>query len=358
MNTYVFDSSTQKKLFISFGIGVLLLILGIFFSGSSKTKEEHTSVAKTEVVAKASNHESTETHEAEAGHGHHAEASVSLLVKANIYSLFYFGFYIAIAALFFLSATNIAWGGWQVSFQKIPLAISTTVVFFLICLFTMFIFFKHDIFEWTHDYLYDPKDPRFDALLALKHGDFLSMNWFWSFNIVIAFSAVFLVYKWWKTLTEMDTNPSIKLFSSSRLFAAISIVVISFVINTFATWYWSMSIQPHWYSTMFTWNTMAGAAVTMLSIVIILIHFLKSKGYLPNVNVNHEHDVAKLMFAISVFWMYTFFSQYMLIWYANIPEETEFFRLRRNTDNYGFLFHFAIICNFVLPFFILMNEKF
>ena len=102
---------------------------------SSKTKEEHTSVAKTEVVAKASNHESTETHEAEAGHGHHAEASVSLLVKANIYSLFYFGFYIAIAALFFLSATNIAWGGWQVSFQKIPLAISTTVVFFLICLF-------------------------------------------------------------------------------------------------------------------------------------------------------------------------------------------------------------------------------
>ncbi|MBK8352484.1 MAG: hypothetical protein IPL21_12640 [Saprospirales bacterium] len=357
MNTYVFDSSTQKKLFISFGIGVLLLILGIFFSGSSKTKEEHTSVAKTEVVAKASNHESTETHEAEAGHGHHAEASVSLLVKANIYSLFYFGFYIAIAALFFLSATNIAWGGWQVSFQKIPLAISTTVVFFLICLFTMFIFFKHDIFEWTHDYLYDPKDPRFDALLALKHGDFLSMNWFWSFNIVIAFSAVFLVYKWWKTLTEMDTNPSIKLFSSSRLFAAISIVVISFVINTFATWYWSMSIQPHWYSTMFTWNTMAGAAVTMLSIVIILIHFLKSKGYLPNVNVNHEHDVAKLMFAISVFWMYTFFSQYMLIWYANIPEETEFFRLRRNTDNYGFLFHFAIICNFVLPFFILMKRN-
>ncbi len=333
------------------------MILGILFSGSNKTKEEHTSVAKTEVVANASNNVSTETHDAEAGHGHHADASVALLVKANIYSLFYFGFYIAIAALFFLSATNIAWGGWQVSFQKIPLAISTTVVFFLICLFTMFIFFKHDIFEWTHEYLYDPKDSRYDALLALKHGDFLSMNWFWSFNIIIAGLAIFLVYRWWKTLTEMDTNPSLKLFSSSRLYAAISIVVISFVINTFATWYWSMSIQPHWYSTMFTWNTMASAAVTMLSIVIILIHFLKSKGYLPNVNVSHEHDVAKLMFAISVFWMYTFFSQYMLIWYANIPEETEFFRLRRNADNYGFLFHFTIICNFVLPFFILMKRN-
>ena len=89
-------------------------------------------------------------------------------------------------------AANWPWGAWQVSFQKIPLAISTTVVFFLICLFTMFIFFKHDIFEWTHDYLYDPKDPRFDALLALKHGDFLSMNWFCSLFCHNCFSLLIL----------------------------------------------------------------------------------------------------------------------------------------------------------------------
>lgn len=355
MNTYVFDSSTQKKLFITFGIGVLLLLLGILFTGGKQSTEEHEGT-KHEAVAKANVTETvTPAEEATEGH-HHTEASVGLLIKANIYSLFYFGFYIAIAALFFLAATNIAWGGWQVSFQKIPLAISTTVVFFLICLFVMFIFFKHDIFEWTHEYLYDPKDPRFDAVLATKH-DFLSMGSFWAFNAIIAVSAIALVYKWWKTLTEMDTNPSLKLFSNSRLYAAVTIVIISFVINTFATWYWSMSIQPHWYSTMFTWNTMAAAVVTMLSIVIILIHFLKSKGYLPNVNVNHEHDVAKLMFAVSIFWMYTFFSQYMLIWYANIPEETEFFRLRRNADNYGFLFHLTIILNFVLPFFILMKRN-
>lgn len=357
MNTYVFDSSTQKKLFITFGIGVLLLLLGILFSGGSNTTEEHGTAKHENVVTAKTTAEAISGFESEGAESHHAEASVGLLIKANIYSIFYFGFYIAIAALFFLAATNIAWGGWQVSFQKIPLAISTTVVFFLVCLFVMFIFFKHDIFEWTHDYLYDPKDPRFDALLAVKHADFLSMKWFWSFNIVIAGLSIFLVYKWWKTLTEMDVNPSLKLFSDSRFYAAIAIVVISFIINTFATWYWSMSIQPHWYSTMFTWNTMAGASETMLAIVIILIHFLKYKGYMPNVNTSQEHDVAKLMFAISIFWMYTFFSQYMLIWYANIPEETEFFRLRRNTDNYGFLFHFAIVCNFVIPFFILMTRN-
>lgn len=134
-----------------------------------------------------------------------------------------------------------------------------------------------------------------------------------------------MVLYWWKTLTKLDTAPSLKLFSNSRMIAAVTIVIIAFVINTFATWFWSMSIQPHWYSTMFTWNTMAGAAVSMFSVLILLIHYLKGQGYLPNVNENHLHDVAKLMFAISVFWMYTFFSQYMLIWYANIPEETEFF---------------------------------
>ena len=92
----------------------------------------------------------------------------------------------------------------------------------------------------------------------------------------------------------------------------------------------------------------------MLSIVIILIHFLKSKGYLPNVNVNHEHDVSKLMFAISVFWMYTFFSQYMLIWYANIPEETMYFD--RREAGYFIMFWGSFIVCFILPFFILMRR--
>jgi hypothetical protein len=63
------------------------------------------------------------------------------------------------------------------------------------------------------------------------------------------------------------------------------------------------------------------------------------------------------MFAISVFWTYTWFAQYMLIWYANIPEETEYFRLRRSADNYGFLFHFSFVLNFILPFFILMTRN-
>lgn len=362
MNTYVFDSSTKKNLLISFGVGLLLLILGVLTFGGSKHEADthHEATAhKTEASAahaeapKAAHGE--ETHAAEE-HGHGAEATLGQTIMMNVYNVFYFAFYIALAAMFFLAATNLAWGGWQIQIQKIPLAMGMNIILFLGALFVMFLFFNHDIFEWTHEYLYDPKDARFDEVLASKH-DFLNMGSFWTFFVIIAGSSIAMMLYWWKTLTKMDTAPSLKLFSNSRMIAAVSIVMIAFVINTFATWYWSMSIQPHWYSTMFTWNTMAGAAVAMLSFMMLLIHFLKGKGYLPNVNSNHQHDIAKLMFAISVFWMYTFYAQYMLIWYANIPEETEFFRLRRNADNYGVLFHLSIIFNFVLPFFILMKRN-
>lgn len=345
MNTYVFDSSTKKNIFIAFGIGLVFFILGVlFFNNGNANKHTHTHKA----VA-------TATHTTEGGH--HAEApTVKTAIIANIYNVFYFGFYIALAALFILAATNIAWGGWQIQIQKIPLAMVPTIAVFLICLLVMFLFFRHDIFHWTHEELYIVGSSTFDEVLNTK-SDFLNMKTFWTFYVIIAGSCFILAYKWWKTLNEMDVNPSRKLFSSSRVIAAVTIVIISFVINTFATWLWSMSIQPHWYSTMFTWNTMAGAAVAVLSIIILFMHYLKSKGYLPKVNENHEHDVAKLMFAISIFWAYTWFAQYMLIWYANIPEETEYFRLRRNIDNYGILFHASFIFNFVLPFFILMTRN-
>ncbi len=351
MNTYVFDSSTKKKLFLSFGIGVLLLLLGVLFFDGSNTPDHH-AASKHEVAAVS--HETAKAPAEGAEHGE--EVTLSKTILMNVYNVFYFGFYIALAAMFFLAGTNLAWGGWQIQIQKIPLAIAMNIILFLGLLLVMFAFFNHDIFEWSHDYLFDPKDARFDEVLASKQ-DFLNMGTFWTFYVIIAVSCIGMVLYWWKTLTKLDTAPSLKLFSNSRMIAAVTIVIISFVINTFATWFWSMSIQPHWYSTMFTWNTMAGAAVSMFSVLILLIHYLKGKGYLPNVNENHMHDVAKLMFAISIFWMYTFFSQYMLIWYANIPEETEFFRLRRNADNYGILFHLAIIFNFVLPFFILMTRN-
>ena len=205
MNTYVFDSGTKKNIFIAFGIGVVFLILGVLFFGNKESHDNHATnnhaTHETVAEAKAPVHEA-----ATEGHGH-AAPTLKMTIVANIYNIFYFAFYIALAALFFLAATNIAWGGWQIQIQKIPLAMASTIGVFLVCLLVMFIFFNHDIFHWTHEYLYDKNDPRFDEVLNTKH-DFLNMTTFWTFFVIIAGSCLALTYKWWKTLTDIDSNPT------------------------------------------------------------------------------------------------------------------------------------------------------
>ncbi|QQR98531.1 MAG: hypothetical protein IPK18_03110 [Sphingobacteriales bacterium] len=364
MNTYTFESGTKSKILITFVIGVLILLLGIGMNAlkSSKSADAH----GTHQTA-AEHHDATDAHAQnvhadehgqDAHSGGHHEKPITLKSKllANFYSLFLFGFYIALTALFFISAATIAWGGWQIQIQKIPLAISRNIFIFLGFLFLAFLLFRHDLFEWTHEYLYIKDSDTFDPILAMKR-DYLNMPRFWAFFAIQVLAAGGIAFAWWKNLTQQDSNPSMKLFSKSRAISATAIVLIAFVISTFATWDWSMSIQPHWYSTLFPWYTMASAAVTMFSIVLLIIYHLKSKNLLPRVNENHTHDIAKLMFAISVFWTYLFFAQYMLIWYGNIPEETTFFINRRQLDNYGILFHATLVINFILPFFILMRRN-
>ncbi|MEO0776229.1 MAG: hypothetical protein AAF146_06685, partial [Bacteroidota bacterium] len=119
-------------------------------------------------------------------------------------------------------------------------------------------------------------------------------------------------------------------------------------------WQWVMSIDAHWYSTMFAWYATASWAVSAFAITILTLIYLKSKGYYPNVTAEHFHDIGKYLFGISVFWTYLWFSQFMLIWYANVGEETGYFLLRR--DNYTFIWYANLVLNFVLPFLVLMRN--
>ncbi|MCB9033046.1 MAG: hypothetical protein H6553_04345 [Chitinophagales bacterium] len=371
MNTYKFESGTKSKIFTTLIVGIIILALGFGISALKYKKasnpkvehvEEHGATEGHAEVAENSHatHDEAQadTHHADNAHGEHEAATVSSPLKiflANFYALFLYGFFVCVAAIFFLAATTIAWGGWQIQIQKIPLAMTRSIYLFLGLILAFAAVFGHDIFEWMHKYLYDKADPRFDEILFFK-SDYLNPTVFWIVSAIVGLLSCMLAYRWWKNLTAQDEAPSLALFSDSRKISAISIVLIAFVISTFGTWTWSMSVQPHWYSTMFPWYTMASAATTMLSIILLLIYFLKSKGLLPGVNANHTHDIAKLMFALSVFWTYVWFDQYMLIWYGNIPEETSFFILRRKLDNYGILFHLTFVINFILPFFILMKR--
>ncbi len=117
-----------------------------------------------------------------------------------------------------------------------------------------------------------------------------------------------------------------------------------------------MSIDAHWFSTMYSWYTFASTWVSGLSLIALFVVYLKSKGYLEMVNEEHLHDLGKFMFAFSVFWTYLWFSQYMLIWYANMPEETVYFQ-PRVWGEFRPVFFLNLIINFVCPLLILMRRN-
>ena len=133
-------------------------------------------------------------------------------------------------------------------------------------------------------------------------------------------------------------------------------LVFFFVTESMMSWDWIMSLDPHWFSTLFGWYVLASMLVTAVTVIALITIYLKSKGYLPKVNHSHLHDLAKFMFGFSVFWTYLWFSQFMLIWYSNIPEEVTYFLTR--IDDYNLPFFGMIAMNFLFPLLILMSSDY
>ncbi len=114
----------------------------------------------------------------------------------------------------------------------------------------------------------------------------------------------------------------------NTVWAALFIVWFALTVASTVPWLWLMSINAHWFSTMYSWYTFASTFVAGIALITLFVIYLKNKGYLEYVNKEHLHDLGKFQFAFSIFWTYLWFSQFMLIWYANIPEETTYFRPR------------------------------
>jgi len=122
------------------------------------------------------------------------------------------------------------------------------------------------------------------------------------------------------------------------------------------SWDWIMSFDPHWFSTLFGWYVLAGMMVCAITTIALITIFLKSQGYLEIVNDSHIHDLAKFMFGFSIFWTYLWFSQFMLIWYANIPEEVTYFMTR--IEDFNLPFFGMLAMNFLFPLLLLMNSDY
>lgn len=261
---------------------------------------------------------------------------------------FFFG--ITIGAMFYLALHYATESGWGVVLLRVMEGIATAMPMGMIILAVVFIAatlgFNH-IYPWM-----DQDVVNSDTLIYNKSA-YLNRTFFWI--RILAYFAVFLFFMNWfrKTSRKEDEEGGVELHFKMYRRSAVFLVFFAVFSSTMA-WDIIMSIDTHWFSTLFGWYSFAGIWLSAMITVMMFTLYLKGKGALEYVNENHIHDVAKWMFALSFLWSYLWFSQFMLIWYSNIPEEVQYFIYRFEDYRYLFLGMFAV--NFILPMVFFMSR--
>ena len=264
------------------------------------------------------------------------------------------------ASMFFICVTTLAHGGWQVAFRRVPEAISALVpILGLIAIFVMF----YIVFGLTHDGhnpIYHWVTPGNDQIILKKKG-FLNPGFFVLWTLLAIGGWSYLGMRMRKLSREtdkpMDLEKSKNWVQRNTVSASLFTVWFGLTVGSTVPWLWLMSIDTHWYSTMYSWYTFASSFVSGMALIALFIIYLKNRGYLEYTTDEHLHDVGKFMFAFSIFWTYLWFSQYMLIWYSNQPEETAYFQPRTKDGVWKGLFYLDLVINFACPVLILMTRS-
>ena len=296
-----------------------------------------------------------------AAHGEHVSSTRfwAVLLQNSVFWLL-----VVNASMFFLCVTTMAMGGWQVALRRVPEAISSVVPILGVITFVILMAIvwggRTDIYHWL-----DKDAVAKDHILNGKKG-FLNPVFFsiWSFLTIFLWWALGRKMRSMSLKSDqsgpMDYETGKKWVWNNTVYASLFTVVFTLTVASTIPWLWLMSIDAHWYSTMYSWYTFASTFVSGMSLIALFIIYLKNRGQLEYVTDEHLHDVGKFMFAFSVFWTYLWFSQYMLIWYSNQPEETKYFIERIGTATkagpFKGIFFLNLIINFLCPLLILMRK--
>ena len=253
---------------------------------------------------------------------------------------------IALGGLFFVLVLAISRAGWGITIRRILENLMATLPIFA-ALFVPIWIGRHELYEWTH-----PDVVAANPALVGK-APFLNEGFFF-IRAVVYFVIWSSLATYFSTQSQrQDESGDERVSARLRFLSAPGIMLFALTL-TFATIDWMMSLQPEWYSTMIGVYYFAGSCVAILCVVVLATLFAHSRGALRDVvTVEHLHDVGKLMFGFVIFWTYIAFSQYFLIWYANLPEETIFY-MRRSVGSWQSVGMVLAFGHFLLPFFFLM----
>ena len=268
---------------------------------------------------------------------------------------FYLG--ISVFAVFFVAMQYVAEAGWSIVLKRVPEAIMAALPFFsIIMLFIVFASIMHwnHIYHWLHEGIMDPGSEHYDRIIAGKE-PYLNATFFIVRTIIYLLIWNYFAKKLRRLSILEDSNGGTSYHNSGVKTSAWFMVFFA-VTSATASWDWIMSIDTHWFSTIFGWYIFAEWSAIGFTTILLFTLYLQKQGYLEDVNENHIHDLGKWIFAFSLVWTYMWFSQFMLIWYANIPEEVTYYTARLEVHNYRFLFWASMLINFILPIILLMSR--
>lgn len=360
---YTFSNRLKIASFILMAVG--LLGIGIGFMSAPATVEEAKAIVASQDEGHGNEHASEATHAVTEGHGeeantegHDASHDQHLLHQlqnkpwAALYVAAFFFFMIALGVLAFYAIQRASQAGWAPLLFRVMEGITSYLVPGGIIIFVILVL---SVMHYNHLFVWMDADVvANDKLLQAKAG-FLNPTFF-LVRAAIFLGGWILYREYSRKLSlkqdEADDNSNFKL--NFRVSAAF--LVFYLISESMMSWDWIMSVDPHWFSTLFGWYVFSSMIVSGITVIAMVAVYLKSKDYLSEVNDSHIHDLAKFMFGFSIFWAYLWFSQFMLIWYSNIPEEVTYYVTR--IEDYNLPFFGMVAMNFVLPILLLMNSDY
>ena len=271
----------------------------------------------------------------------------------------YFFLGISIFAVFFVALQHVAEAGWSTVIKRVPEAIMTFLPYtcaIMIFIVVAAILHWNHIYHWMEEGIMTEGAPNYDKIIAGKEA-YLSPIFFLVRSLIYVSVWIYCAKRLRDISLQGDLEGGLGKKSYNKGITVSAWFIVFFAISSStASWDWIMSIDTHWFSTLFGWYIFSEWSAIGFTTILLFCLFLKKQGYLPDLSESIIHDLGKFVFAFSVVWTYMWFSQFMLIWYANIPEEVTYFMERIELPNYNFLFWFSAAINFVVPTIVLMSR--